>query len=188
MYVTTYDPIEDGETKAPKSAIQRFFLTARWAVSQIPENLRSGVTVSLVNIPLSIALSIAGGGSPVAGIVTAFWSGIVAAFCGGSEFNIVGPTGALSGILSYAAVAHTPAILPWLAIWTGVMSLLVWRFKLVDYLLFVPNSVVHGFTVGVAIIIGFGQYDNAMGMSFKHNYSEFHYKLAESFYYVSRGG
>ena len=181
----TYDSI-DGEryVSRKKSFFPQLWLWIRWAISQVPGNLRSGATVALVNIPLSIALSIAGGGTPVAGVVTAFWGGLVAALTGGSEFNIVGPTGALSGILSQSAAAHGSAILPWLAIWTAVFSLVVWRFKLVDYLLFVPNSVVHGFTVGVAIIIGFGQYDNAMGLAFKHSHTEFHLKLMESFYYT----
>ena len=125
-----------------------------------------------------------GGGTPVAGIVTAFWAGLVAALFGGSEFNIVGPTGALSGILTAAATAHTPLVLPWLALWTGVLSLIVYRFKLVDYLMFIPNSVVHGFTVGVAFIIGFGQYDNALGLTFKHTSTDFYMKLGESFYYT----
>ncbi len=37
------------------------------------------------------------------GILTAFWAGLVAAVVGGSHYNIVGPTGALSGILGGAA-------------------------------------------------------------------------------------
>ena len=37
-----------------------FLTSIRWAITEIPSNLRSGATVALVNIPLSIALSIAG--------------------------------------------------------------------------------------------------------------------------------
>ena len=50
--------------------------------------------------------------------------------------------------------------------------------------MFIPNSVVHGFTVGVAFIIGFGQYDNALGLTFKHTSTDFYVKLGESFYYT----
>jgi len=182
--MSSYQSIDGRYVSPRKGVVAQSWLMLRWVISQIPGNLRSGTTVALVNIPLSIALSIAGGGTPVAGVVTAFWAGLVAAFTGGSEFNIVGPTGALSGVLSQSAGAHGSAILPWLAIWTAIFSLVVWRFKLVDYLLFVPNSVVHGFTAGVAIIIGFGQYDNAMGLAIKHTHTEFHLKLVESFYYT----
>jgi SulP family sulfate permease len=117
-------------------------------------------------------------------IITAFWGGLAAAFCGGSEFNIVGPTGALSGILSAAAAVHGPQVLPWLSLWTGVMAFFVWSFKLIDYILFVPNSVMHGFTFGVAVLIGFGQIDSALGLSFKHQYTEFYMRVLESFYYA----
>lgn len=34
----------------------------------------------------------------VAGVVTAIWAGFIASIFGGCSYNIVGPTGALSGI------------------------------------------------------------------------------------------
>lgn len=40
-------------------------------------------TVALVNIPMSIALSISAGSTPNAGIVTAFWAGLMSAIFGG---------------------------------------------------------------------------------------------------------
>jgi len=61
------------------------FNWTKFFLSEIPKNLRSGLTVALVNIPLSISLAIAGGAGPVQGIVTAFWCGSLAAVFGGSE-------------------------------------------------------------------------------------------------------
>merc|ERR1711924_451311 len=46
-------------------------------------NWRSALTVSLVNIPLSISLAIASGGTPMQGCATAVYSGLVAVFIGG---------------------------------------------------------------------------------------------------------
>ncbi len=63
------------------------------------ENLIAGLSVSLVNLPLSISLALAAGGTPMQGVITAIYAGIVGALAGGSHFNIMGPTGALSGIL-----------------------------------------------------------------------------------------
>lgn len=104
------------------------------------KNTKSGITVALVNIPLSISLALAGGASPVPGIATAFWCGLASAIFGGSEFNIVGPTGALSGILAAAASMHQPHILPWLSIFSGVFTLIIRVFNLVDFFLFIPVS------------------------------------------------
>jgi SulP family sulfate permease len=54
------------------------------------------------------------------GLVSAAWGGLFHASLGGSSFNIIGPTGALSGILSSNAVRYGPEILPFLAILSGV--------------------------------------------------------------------
>ncbi len=56
-------------------------------------NLKSGITVALVSLPLSISLAIAADATPVQGIITACWAGLVSAIAGGSHYNIVGPTG-----------------------------------------------------------------------------------------------
>ena len=63
-------------------------------------NWRSALSVALVNIPLSISLAIASGGSPMQGCTTAIFSGLVAGFVGGSPYNIFGPAGALTSILN----------------------------------------------------------------------------------------
>jgi SulP family sulfate permease len=73
-------------------------------IQEVKHNLKPGLTVSLVSVPLSISLAIAGGGSPTMGIVTAFWAGLLSAIFGGSHYNITGPTGALSGVLAAAAL------------------------------------------------------------------------------------
>ena len=42
-------------------------------------NWKPGFTVGLVSIPLSISLALASGVSPVIGLLSAFWGGVVAA-------------------------------------------------------------------------------------------------------------
>lgn len=69
-------------------------IRGRPALRELLSNSRSGLTVSLVSLPLSISLAIAADATPVQGIITAAWAGIVSALTGGSHYNIVGPTGA----------------------------------------------------------------------------------------------
>lgn len=38
------------------------------------------------------------------GIITAVWAGTIAAILGGSYYNVLGPTGALSGMLAAFAI------------------------------------------------------------------------------------
>src|SRR3954462_2801966 len=54
----------------------------------------AGITVALVALPLSIAIAIASGATPKAGIVTAIIGGFIISLLGGSRVQIGAPTGA----------------------------------------------------------------------------------------------
>jgi SulP family sulfate permease len=133
-------------------------------MKNIKENWKPGLTVALVSIPLSVSIAVASGASPVAGIITAVWAGLVAAFFASSNYNIMGPAGALTAILAAAALQFGPGALPSLAILSGVFILIAWAFKLDKYITYIPAPVVHGFTVSVAIILAFGQLASAFGI------------------------
>ncbi len=154
-------------------------------LQRIRENWRSGLTVTLVSIPLSVSLAVASQATPIDGIITAIWAGLVAAMFGGSHFNIVGPTGALSGLLATYAMAHGADALSSLAIVAGVMILLAYVLKLERYLVFVPASSLHGFTLGVAFIIAFNQFNFATGLHDLPKHEKFIQNLAESFRHLS---
>lgn len=132
---------------------------------RLRQNWKSGLTVALVSIPLSVSLAVASQSTPTAGIITAIWAGLLAAIFGGSHYNIVGPTGALSGILAAYALTNGASALSMLAIVSGVFIFIAYIFKLERFLVFVPASTVHGFTLGVAIIIAGNQLNFALGLS-----------------------
>ncbi len=92
----------------------------------------------------------------------------------------MGPTGALSGVLAAASSVYGPGILPYVALIGGVISMLVWIAGIADYLMFIPSSVVHGFTAGVALILCFSQMDSALGMTVVHHEKEFVGRVWES--------
>src|SRR5436305_15289769 len=54
----------------------------------------AGFTVALVALPLSIAIAIASGATPKAGLITAILGGFLISLHGGSRVQIGGPTGA----------------------------------------------------------------------------------------------
>ena len=143
-------------------------------------NLQSGVTVSLISIPLSVSLAVASNASPTVGILTAVWAGLMAAIFGGSHYNIVGPTGALSGIIAVFVITQGAALLPSLAVITGLIILLSYFLRLERYLIFVPGSVIHGFTLGVAFIIGLNQLNGALGLTGLKQHPEFVANIKES--------
>lgn len=132
---------------------------------KITDNWKSGLSVSLVSIPLAVSLAIASNTTPTVGLVTAVWAGFTASLFAGSNFNIIGPTGALSGILAAYAFTHGASSLPLLAILSGLFIFVAYIFKLEKYLVFFPSSTIHGFVLGVACIISFNQLNSALGLS-----------------------
>lgn len=150
----------------------------------LKQNWKSGITVSLVSLPLSVSLAVAANATPLMGVITAFWAGLIAAIFGGSHYNIVGPTGALSGILATYAILYGVGVLPLLAILSGLIILLFYIFRLDKYIIFIPSSVIHGFTLGVAFIIGLNQLNFALGLSGLAQHSHFFENVLESLHHL----
>jgi SulP family sulfate permease len=141
------------------------------APSQIPElarqNWKPGLTVAFISVPLSIALSIASGAGPIAGLITGVWATAIAALFCGSNYNIIGSAGALTTVLFSATLAFTlgPAILPLLAMVSGLIILAIWAAGADRLLYYIPSSVMYGFATGVAFAIAASQLFDATGLS-----------------------
>jgi hypothetical protein len=105
------------------------------------DNIKPASLVALVSLLLSIGLGIASGASPIAGLRTAIWGGLVVGLAGASPYNIIGPAGALIGLLSQYAILWGPSILPWLSLVSGLMCILAARLNLTRYCLLLPKSV-----------------------------------------------
>lgn len=143
-------------------------------------NLKSGLTVALISLPLAVSLAVSSGSTPVAGIITAVWAGLVAAVFGGSHYNILGPTGALSGIVATYALLNGSGSLPMLTLCTGVIILIGHSLRVERYLMLIPSSVIHGFTLGVAVIIGLGQLNFILGLQNMPVHESFFANIFES--------
>lgn len=144
-------------------------------------NWKSGLTVSLVAIPLSISLAVAAGATPTQGIITAIWAGIIAGILGGSDYNIVGPTGALSGILATFAFVNGAQNFAFLSVAVGVIILIAFALHFERYLIYIPANTIQGFTLGVAFIIAFNQFNFAFGLTNIPKHKDFIDNLIESF-------
>jgi sulfate permease, SulP family len=123
----------------------------------IATNIRAGFTIALVSMPVSISLAVASRVDPIQGIITAIWAGLIASLFGGSNYNIIGATGALSGIIATSVLTFGIESISTLAIMAGLFMLCAYVLRLERYLIFIPSSVLHGFTLGVACIIALGQ-------------------------------
>lgn len=149
--------------------------------SDIRQNLVAGVVVGIIALPLSIALAVAVGVSPISGLYTAVFAGVVAAIFGGSSFNITGPTAALVPVLAHAVLLYGPQALPMLGLMAGVLLLLMSLVHAGRLIRYVPGTVVVGFTAGIALSIAFGQVNNLLAISGTDpSVERFHEKVADS--------
>ena len=73
--------------------------------SQFFKDVTAGIIVAIIALPLSIALALASGVGPEAGIFTAIVAGFVISALGGSSVQIAGPTAAFATIVA-GIVAH----------------------------------------------------------------------------------
>ena len=138
----------------------------------------------MVALPLSTALAIAAGASPMAGISASIYGPLMGGLFGGSNYNILGPAGALVGNLCKLSSINGPAIIPMVAVLSGIFSLMVWMLKLDNYCTLIPISVLEGFSFSVGISIGFGQLNSALGLKNITKHPEFAENVVETLIHV----
>lgn len=111
----------------------------------------AGLTVATVAIPLNVALALAAGLSPSAGLIAGGIGGLVAAAFGGSNFQVSGPAAALNvlvfGIVAKFGAGGAAAA----ALVTGAITLLLAVFGFGKLSNLLPKLVLAGFTTGVGL-------------------------------------
>jgi SulP family sulfate permease len=125
----------------------------------------AGVTVALVALPLSIAIAIASGATPKAGLVTAIIGGFLISLLGGSRVQIGGPTGAFIVVVAgvIAEFGYDGLLLATLL--AGIILIVGGLVGAGRFIALVPEPVIEGFTVGIALIIAVSQLKDLLGLS-----------------------
>lgn len=137
----------------------------------------AGVTVAMVALPLSLAIAIASGADPGVGLITAIIGGFLISALGGSRVQIGGPTGAFI-VVVYGVIAHHGFEgLVLATLMAGLILLLAGALRLGNLIQFIPEAVVNGFTIGIALIIATSQLKDIFGLEVDHLPAEFLRKL-----------
>jgi SulP family sulfate permease len=127
-------------------------------------NIVAGVVVGVVAIPLAMAFAIASGAKPEQGLYTALVAGLIVTLFGGSRVQIAGPTGAFAVLLIGITAKYGFAGLQIVTLMAGVMLVAFGLAKLGSVIRFIPESVILGFTAGIAVVIWVGQWANFFGL------------------------
>ncbi len=125
----------------------------------------AGVTVALVALPLSIAIAIASGADPKAGLLTAIVGGFLISLLGGSRVQIGGPTGAFIVVVYGVIQQHGFNGLLLATLMAGIILLIGGLLRAGRFIALVPEPVIEGFTIGIALIIAVSQLGNLFGLS-----------------------
>lgn len=127
-------------------------------------DLLAGLVVSLVALPLSMALSIAVGLPPQHGIYTAIVAGIAVAIFGGSTTQVSGPTAAFVVIVAPIVAKYGLHGIIWCQIFAGIMLILMGVFRLGRYINYIPYPVTTGFTAGIGLVIATLSLNDFLGL------------------------
>ena len=133
----------------------------------------AGLIVAIIALPLSIALAIASGARPEAGLFTAIIAGFITALLGGSKVNITGPTAAFATIVAGIILTQGLEDLFLATIMAGILLIMMGLFKLGNIIKFVPYPVIVGFTAGIAVTIFSTQMNDLFGMQLENIPADF---------------
>lgn len=125
----------------------------------------SGITVSLALVPEAVAFAFVAGVSPVIGLYSAFFIGLVSAIFGGRPGMISGATGAMAVIVVSLVAIHGVEYLFPAVILCGLLQMLVGFSRLGSLIRMVPHSVLLGFVNGLAIVIFMAQFGSFQTVS-----------------------
>jgi SulP family sulfate permease len=131
----------------------------------------AGLIVAMVAIPLAMGLAMASGLPPEMGIVGGAVAGLVGAMFGGSKYQVYGPTAAfIPVIMGITAKYQGYDFLIWCSLISGVVLMLMGVARLGRLVARVPNSIVVGFTIGIAVVIALSQVEQVLGLKSKLDY------------------
>lgn len=134
----------------------------------------AGLIVALTAIPMAMGFAMAMGLRPEQGIIAGALACIVGRTWGGSKYQVYGPTAAfipvIAGLIGKYGVdaggsfSEAHGFLVLVSMIAGVILMAMGLFGLGKYAKLVPNSIVVGFTVGIAVAIVLSNIGEALGI------------------------
>lgn len=132
--------------------------------AQFVKDVTAGIIVAIIALPLSIALALASGVGPEAGIFTAIVAGFVISALGGSSVQIAGPTAAFATIVAGIVASEGMDGLVLATILAGIILVIMGLCHFGSLIKFIPFTITTGFTSGIAVTIVIGQLKDFFGI------------------------
>lgn len=140
----------------------------------ILKDLSAGLVVAMTAIPMAMGFAMAMGLRPEQGIIAGALACLVGRTFGGSKYQVYGPTAAFIPLIAALitkygsqsggndAMAH--GFLVFVSLLAGLVLMVMGLGGMGRFAKLVPNSVVVGFTVGIAVSIGLTNAEDVLGI------------------------
>ena len=150
------------------NSLKPFLLTSlkNYNHSQFFKDVTAGIIVAIIALPLSIALALASGVGPEAGIFTAIVAGFIISALGGSSVQIAGPTAAFATIVAGIVAKDGMDGLVIATILAGIFLIFMGLCHFGNLIKFIPCTITTGFTSGIAVTIVIGQLKDFFGLTY----------------------
>lgn len=137
-----------------------------YSSTQFIKDVTAGIIVAIIALPLSIALALASGVGPEAGIFTAIIAGFIISALGGSSVQIAGPTAAFATIVAGIVAKDGMDGLALATILAGIFLVIMGLCHFGSLIKFIPFTITTGFTSGIAVTIVIGQLKDFFGITY----------------------
>jgi len=161
------------------------FFDARWEDltkdnwgKTLYKDFSAGLIVAMTAIPMAMGFAMAMGMRPEHGIIAGALACAVGRTFGGSKYQVYGPTAAFIPVIAGLIAKYGPAsggqfetahgFLVLVSIIAGIILIIMGIFGVGKYAKLVPNSIIVGFTIGIAVAIALTNFKDILGIkSFK---------------------
>jgi SulP family sulfate permease len=196
------------QAKFPTTPIGRLklfftFFDSRWEdltkenwLKIIYKDFSAGLIVAMTAIPMAMGFAMAMGMRPEHGIIAGALACVVGRTFGGSKYQVYGPTAAFIPVIAALIAKYSnPAnggtfeqahgFLVLVSIISGIILIIMGIYGVGKYAKLVPNSIIVGFTVGIAVAIAATNFKDILGLdSFKALLGDSSRNLTEKFKYM----
>ncbi len=152
-------------------------LRGGYRIGDLRHDLLAGVTVAIVALPLSMALAIASGTTPIRGLYTAIVAGLLISALGGSRVQIGGPTAAFVPVVFGVIAKFGYGGLLLCTLLAGLMLIAAGVLRVGTLMKYMPQPVITGFTAGIAVSIFLSQIKDLLGLQMGSVPAEFFARL-----------
>lgn len=167
----------------PLGRIKLFFtlFDSRWEdlnrntwMKVVYKDFSAGLIVAMTAIPMAMGFAMAMGMRPEHGIIAGALACVIGRTFGGSKYQVYGPTAAFIPVIAALITKYGPAsggqfevahgFLVLVSIIAGILLIIMGIFGFGRFAKLVPNSIIVGFTIGIAVAIALTNLEDILGI------------------------